>query len=201
MGRRCTHLFPMRILIFLTLLTIQTGFAQNKKILTSTSVGLLKNFGDIKGLGKSGFSTLTALEYNIHKKIWLTGKVDFQSIGYTRQLPGLEIVGRLNIVPVVVGGRYKFSDAWKVSPYVGAGAGLAMFSIPRGQLEGTTVRVTSETHFPFTYVFVLGTEWKFKPKFFPYLEINHQSFADDFGIFSARPTFVPLRAGFRTFLF
>ena len=191
--------------LFVSLLMIVSScvaYGQNKRITASTSVGYIARGVNINGLGTGGFSTTTSFEYRITERFWLSGVVDFQSISFVRTLPKLEIDGSLTSIPLLIGGRYFFENKSKFRPFVNLSAGIAYMSIPNGNEEITgKVKVFSEDKFPFTYDLGLGIEWKFKPTFFPYLQVDYQTFSNSSNIFSSNIIYIPIRIGVRTYPF
>lgn len=187
--------------LFIMILSYQI-YGQNKKITASTSVGYIVKGSNINGLQTGGFSTTTSFEYKITEKFWLTGMLDFQSISFVRTLPKLEIDGSLTSIPVMIGGKYFFENESKTRPFVNFSAGIAYTSIPNGSEEITgKVKVFSEDKFPFTYLLGAGVEWKFKPTFFPYIQIDYQTFSNSSNIFSGNVVYIPIRIGVRTYPF
>ena len=191
--------------LFVSLLIIVSScvmYGQNKKITASTSVGYIVKGANINGLETGGFSTTTAFEYKITERFWLTGSVDFQSISFVRTLPKLEIDASLTSIPVMIGGKYFFENKSKFRPFVNLSAGIAYMSIPNGSEEVTgKIKVFSEDKFPFTYLLGAGVEWKVKPTFFPYLQVDYQTFSNSDNIFSGNVVYIPIRIGVRTYPF
>ncbi len=177
------------------------ALAQNDKIIASTSIGFIRNNSSIIGINQNGFSTLTGVEYNLYHNLWLVANLDFQSIGYKRQLENLSIKSRINAIPILVGGKFNFENKSKFIPYIGATIGFSYFSIPDGSNENGKVEIFSETFIPFTYAFNLGVQWNFKSKLLPFVELTYQKTTKELNALSEKPNFIPIRIGFRTYPF
>ena len=184
-------------LIFSTFLTTLT--AQNKRIIGTTSIGLLSPLGRIEGFTTAGFTTITGLEFSIHKNIWLTVGADFQNIPYRQTSAALDIDQSLSLTPLLVGGRFLLSNKSKLTPYVSASAGVTILSVPMSMVVGTQTRIYSKTCLPFTYGVRGGVQYQIKEIFFPFIEVGYQSLEQTFSPKNLR--FLPVSIGVRTYPF
>ena len=185
------------LMIFFSFKTI----GQNHKIIASTSLGLISNVTRVEGLGATGFSTTTSVEYKVSEKLWLTGTLDFQSISYLRTVGKLAIDGSLTTIPILIGGKYFLNTQSKFRPFIAGSMGISFASIPNASSEAGKITLFSDSKFPFTYLLGVGLEWQAKPTFFPYIEVDYQSISNNSAIFSNNPSYIPIRIGVRTYPF
>jgi hypothetical protein len=91
----------MKNLLFVILIfSFHFSFAQNKKFLSTANIGLVITDINETGLSNSGFTTSTVIEYNISKKLWLTGALEFQMINYLKTTPKFTIQDKISITPL-----------------------------------------------------------------------------------------------------
>jgi opacity protein-like surface antigen len=191
----------MKKLLFLILLfSTQTSFAQNKKILSTANIGLVVTDINETGLSNSGFTTSTVIEYNISKKLWLTGALEFQMINYLKTIPKFTIQDRVSITPIKLGVRYILSDK-KFSPYISTCIGFANLSSPTVELVETIIKIDSKNELLFGFDGGFGIEWKFKPTFFPFFEANYNHYEGKTEISEKNFNQLTFRFGVRTYPF
>ena len=121
------------------------------------------------------------------------------SISYKQESQSLDIDGKLGMIPVLLGGRFLFSNASKFTPYISLNAGLTILDIPKFETKNSKLRVFSETRLPFTFALRGGVQFQLNQSFFPYIELGFQSLKDDY--FTQKLNFVSVNIGMRTYPF
>lgn len=173
--------------------------AQNKRILATTSIGVLSSIGQNDNIGKRGFTTVTGGELLLSKNLWLTLSADFQSIAYRKITADVDIDQSLNLVPILIGGRLLLPNTSKLTPYVSASAGATVLTTPKSERVNGKTRIYNQGSLPFTYSFRGGVQYQIKDIFFPFIEVSYQSFRPDFS--SKKVAFLPISIGLRTYPF
>lgn len=187
------------VLIVTFLMAFSIINAQNRRFLTTTSIGFFKPATTIDGIVSSGFTTVTGVELLIGKHLYFTGSLDFQSISYAQKFRSIDIDGQLGMTPVLLGGRYLVNNKSKFAPYVGVSGGITVLNIPKFETLDTKLRVFSERKLPLTYALRGGVEFRLNESFFPYLEVGFQSLKDAY--FKQKLNFAFLNIGVRTYPF
>ena len=167
-------------LTLIFLMAFSTINAQNRRFLTTTSIGLFKPATTIDGIVTSGFTTVTGVELLVGKHLYLTASLDFQAISYVQKFKSIDIDGQLGMVPILVGGRYLVNNKSKFTPYLGVSGGITVLNIPRFETLDTKLRVFSERKLPLTYALRGGVEFRLNQSFFPYVEVGFQSLKYDY---------------------
>ena len=191
-----------KILLILTinfLFVFSTINGQNRRFLTTTSIGLFKPSTTIDGIVTSGFTTVTGVELLIGKQLYLTASLDFQAINYVQKFKSIDIDGQLGMIPILIGGRYLVNNSSKFTPYVGFSGGITVLNIPKFETLDTKLHVFTERKLPLTYALRGGVEFRLNQSFFPYIELGFQSLKDDY--FKQKLNFASLNIGVRTYPF
>ena len=189
----CIHIL-IGLLFFSNLLS-----AQNTHFLATTSIGVLSPIGQNDGIGKRGFTTITGVELNLHKNLWLTASADFQSIAYRKITANVDIDQSLNLIPILIGGRLLLPNKSKLTPYISASAGVTVLNTPKSEFVDGKTHVYNQRSLPFTYGFRGGIQYQIKAIFFPFIEIGYQSLKPEFS--SKNVSFLPINLGLRTYPF
>jgi opacity protein-like surface antigen len=187
------------IIFFISLLSFVCLHAQNKRFIATTSIGGLTAFKNTQGISNLGFTTVTGIEFSVSKNFKLIGSLDFQSIGYLQTNKDWEINQNISLIPVLLGGRWLFTNKSAWTPYVSAGAGITILSLPKGEIMANKTFISTANSRPFTYAFRPGLQYSIKETFFPFIELGYQSTA--MKIADKNLNLSSFNVGVRTFLF
>jgi hypothetical protein len=189
-----------RLLFIIILFSFQSSFAQNKKFLSTANIGLVITDINETGLSNSGFTTSTVIEYNVSKKLWLTGALEFQMINYLKTTPKFTIQDKISITPLKLGLRYILGDK-KFSPYISTSFGIANISSPTAEINGTVIKIDTKNELLIGFDGGFGIEWKLKPTFFPFIEANYNHYVGKTEISESNFNQLTFRFGIRTYPF
>lgn len=170
-----------KLLTLLILIYSISSFAQSKReVLTTFASGIVYN--NQSGLGNEnsiGFATITGIETNINKNLFLFCGVDFQSISVKKYDDKYSLEGSISIIPINIGIVLKASsNKWK--PYLKLGTGIAFVSTPFAEVESGTnfIKIKSNTRISAIVQSGIGLEWNYKPTLIPFIEVyNLHTFA------------------------
>jgi opacity protein-like surface antigen len=188
------------LLFFLIFFCVKNTFAQNKSFLTGATVGLITINSGSSGISKTGFTTSTGLDYRLSDKLWLAGILEFQMISYEKNTSKFDIQGKIYITPFKAGLRYMLADKI-LSPYLTTNLGLAIIDSPTAELNGSIIKIDSQSELSFGYDLGVGVQWKFKPTFFPFLEANFNQFLGKNEISNRSFEQISIKFGIRTYPF